>query len=263
MNYVASVIAVAATITIPLLFIAFVFGVRKLKFFLPDILVGIIVTYFSQIILTALLINALNVFLPSVMSTALGQQVAYVVCPTLTFVIGYWVVFVLGYKRQLSEGQVSRIAVGTTLTKILGDTLSAALSNLAVAQYMDAGTLDDYLAQMTSSMSELNVDALFAAYQSYSVPQFMIPAILTLLAVQTTYLFLILLGEHKPLWQQVLLVAAYSFFYYYTYSFPTPIAVIIGAMALLIVELYMISVLMKAQIRRVKLERKQAGFPKE
>lgn len=170
--------------------------------------------------------------------------------------------FVLGYKRQLSEGQVSRIAVGTILTKILGDTLSAALSNMAVAQHMDAGTLDEYLAQMTSSMSGLNVDALSEAYQSYSVPQFMIPAILTLLAVQTTYLFLILLGEHKPLWQQILFVAAYSFFYYYTYSFPTPTAVIIGAMALLIVELYMIYVLMKAQVRRVQLEREKAFSPK-
>lgn len=262
MNYVASVIAVAATIAIPLLFIVFVFGIRKLKFFLPDILVGIIVTHFFQIILTALLINALNVFLPSGMSTALGQQVAYVVCPTATFILGYYAVFVLGYKRQLSEGQVSRIAVGTILTKILGDTLSAALSNMAVAQHMDAGTLDEYLAQMTSSMSGLNVDALSEAYQSYSVPQFMIPAILTLLAVQTTYLFLILLGEHKPLWQQILFVAAYSFFYYYTYSFPTPTAVIIGAMALLIVELYMIYVLMKAQVRRVQLEREKAFSPK-
>lgn len=263
MNYIASVIAVAMTIAIPLLFIFFVFGVRKLKLFLPDILVGIIVTYFSQIILTALLINALNVFLPSAMSTAAGQQIAYVVCPTATFILGYYLVFVLGYKKQLSEGQVSRIAVGTILTKILGDTLSAALSNMAVAQRMDAGTLDEYLAQMTSAMSGLNVDALSTAYNSYSVPQFMIPAILTLLAVQTVYLFLILLGEHKPLWQQILLVAVYSFFYYYTFSFPTPTIVVIGAMILLIVELYMIYVLMKAQIHRVQLEREKAGSTKK
>jgi hypothetical protein len=255
MNHVVTIAVLVVTIATPFLFSAFVFRKRRLRFFLPDILVGIIVAYFAQIILMALLINAFNALLPSVMSNAVGQQIVYVASSAISFLIGYYLIFVFGYKRQFSEGRVSRIAVGTLFTKVLGDTLNAALSNISVAQHLDSGTLSDYLAQVSSSMPGINVDALTAAYSSYSIPQFAMPAILTLLAMQTVYLFLILLGEHKPVWQQVVLVFAYSFFYYYTLSFPVPTSVVIGATALLVVEFYMTYVLMGAQIDRVQKER--------
>lgn len=252
MNHAVSLIVLGAVIAVPLLFTLFVFGAGKLSFFLPDILVGIIVSYFAQIVLAALLVNAFGLLLPSVMSNPFGQQAIYAVTSAATFLLGYYLVFVLGYRRQFSEGQVSRIAVGTVFTKVLGDTLSAALSNVGVAEHLDSETLPEYLAQALSSVSGANVDALAAAYDSYGIPQFAMPAILTLLAMQTVYLVLILMGEHKPIWQQVLLSLAYSFFYNYTLSFPVPTSVVIGAMALLIIELYMTSVLMKAQIVRVR-----------
>lgn len=255
MNQAVTIAVLAMTIATPFLFAAFVFGKRRLRFFLPDILVGIIVTYFAQIILMTLLINTFNVLLPSVMSNAVGQQAIYVTSSAIPFLLGYYLIFVFGYKRQFSEGQVSRITIGTLFTKVLGDTLNAALSNITVAQHLDSGTLSDYLTQVSSSIPGINVDALVAAYSSYSIPQFAMPAILTLLTMQTVYLFLILLGEHKPVWQQVVLVFAYSFFYYYTLSFPVPTLVVIGATALLVVALYMTYVLMGAQINRVQRAR--------
>jgi hypothetical protein len=259
MNYTVSIVVLAATIAVPILFAIFVFGARKLKFFLLDILVGIIVTYFAQIILSALLINGCSFAFPAIMSNSAGQQIVYVAASTVAFLLGYYLIFIIGYKKQFSEGQVSRITIGTLFTKVLGDTLSAALSNMSVAQHLDAGTLAEYIAQATSSMQGVNVEALTTAYSSFSIPQFSMPAILTLLAMQTVYLFLILLGEHKPIWQQVILVAIYCFFYYYTLSFPVPTLVVVGAIGFLIVELYMTYVLMNAQINRVL--RNRTGSP--
>ncbi len=258
-NLGAAVVALALTIVIPVLFILYVFRFRRLQFFLPDILVGIIVAYFAQTLLFAFTLNVAMAFLPGVMATRAGQQVVYVVLATLDFMLGYYLVFYIGYHRQFSEGQVSRVAIGGVVVKAMADTISAALSNLTVAQRMADGTLADYLASVVNASSGINVDALVQAYQSYGVPQFMMPAILTMLSVQTVYLFLILMGEHRSVLAQVGLVAAFSFFYYFNLAYPVPTVVVIGAMGLLIVELYIIYVLMRAQVARVNSERAAAA----
>lgn len=250
-NVGAAIFAAALAVLAPILFILYVFRFRKLAFHLPDVLMGIIVSWFAQTVLFSLIVRLVPQIpgLSFLSGDQLAQQLLYGVAGAVCLLGGWLVVWATTYQRRFSEGQVSRLTVGASVIKILSDIMSAAISNVTVALRISDGTLEGLLAQ---SVNNPAVDAaeLAATYESYTPAQYLYLGILAILVIQTTYLVLLQIAEGKPAWQPVVWSLAFSFVYNFTYSIPIPNVMLVVAMALAIAELVVISRIMGDYLAR-------------
>lgn len=248
-NVVASIIAAALAALAPILFIVYVFRFRRLAFHLPDVLMGIIVSWFSQTVLFSLLVRLLPQVpgLSLLASDQVAQQALYVVAGAVTFLGGWLVVWALAYHRRFSEGQVSRLTVGASCIKILSDIASAAVSNITVALRVQDGTLAELIMQSVNN-PQVNAAELVAVYESYGPAQYLYLGVLAILLVQTTYLVLSQIAEGRPWWQSVALSLAFSFVYNFTLAVPVPDVMLVVAMVLMVIEMVLIVRLMGAYL---------------
>lgn len=250
-NVGAAIFAAALAVLAPILFILYVFRFRKLAFHLPDVLMGIIVSWFAQTVLFSLIVRLVPQIpgLSFLSGDQLAQQLLYGVAGAVCFLGGWLVVWATTYHRRFSEGQVSRLTVGAGVIKILADIVSASVSNVTVALHVADGTLEGLLAQSVTNPA-VNAAELAATYESYTPAQYLYLGILAILIIQTTYLVLLQIAEGKPMWQPVVTSLAFSFVYNFTYAVPIPNVMLLVAMALAIAELAVIGRIMGDYLAR-------------
>lgn len=243
----SAIIAFMVVVAVPIAFALYVLRIRHIAFELHEVLFGVIACYFVQTILFSVIVNLAAS--AGLISDAVLQQAVYWLAGAACFLLSFYALKLIAFRGCLSEGRISRVAIGSIAIKAVSDLLAAAWSNVNVAWHIMDGSLTRFLQNQVSNPS-VDVAALEALWRSYGPVQYLHTAVLTIMMALASYLLLLQIAEKKPVIIQLAYVLMFSFLYNYTLAFPVPWPVTITAAVFCAVQILSIVEIMREYLSR-------------